>query len=230
MEITYLSPFSESGIASTTYSLNNGKTWNVYSAPFTISIEGSTTITYHSVDKAGNREGINMLTIRIDKTAPEARIVFDPLTQTLKFVGNDKLSSTTVNTTAASTIIADQAGHMLQILLTQVKPKTRRINLVITKLFYDGMPSTSSASLKYKWNTNTDGTYKMFAATISSSTAIIETHFRPKANVTIIMKTPIDVGDNDTDDDVDWRPIKATTSGMVVAGLRTNNGSFSVSY
>ena len=228
--VTLFASDTESGIASTTYSLNNGKTWNVYTTPFTINTEGSTTVAYRSIDKSGNREATNTLTLKIDKTTPEALIVFDSITQTLKVIGNDNLSSTTVTTTATSSIIYDQAGHTLQILLTQAKPKTRRINLMITKLLYDGIPTTASASLGYKWSTNIDGTYKMFATTISSSTAIIETHFRPKANVTIIMKTPIDMGDSDMDDDADWRPIKATLSGMVVVGLQTNNGSISASY
>ena len=126
--------------------------------------------------------------------------------------------------------ITDQAGHILQILFTQAKPKTRRINLVVTKLLYDGAPTTASTSLKYKWNTNTDGSFKLFVAHIASSTVLIESHFRPKKNQTILMTKPVDMDDGDTDDDADARPIKTTVLGMIIEGLTTNKGSINVGY
>ena len=157
-------------------------------------------------------------------------MVFDPITQLLKIVGTDNLSSTTVVTVASSSVITDQAGHTLQVQFTQAKPKTRRINLLLTKLLYDGVPTTASTSLKYKWNTNTDSTYKLFATHIASSTVLIETHFRPKKNQTILMTTPVDMDDSDTDDAADARPIKTTIVGMIIEGLTTNKGRINAGY
>lgn len=228
--VTLTATDTESGVASTTYSLNSGVIWSTYTAPITITQEGSTTILYRSTDKAGNREATNTLVIKIDKAAPEVRMVFDPTTQLLKITGIDSLSSTTVVTTATSSLITDQAGHALQILITQAKPKTRRINVLLTKLLYDGVATSASISLKYKWNTNTDGTYKLFAAHIASSTVLIETHFRPKENQTILMTTPIDMDDSDTDDSADARATKTSLPGMIVEGLVTNRGKINVWY
>ena len=228
--ITLTATDTESGIASTTYSLNNGVSWSSYASPLTIAQEGSTTVLYRSGDKAGNSEATNTLVVKIDKTAPEVRIVFDIQSQTLKFSGSDNLSSTTITSVATSTLLTDQAGNTLQVFFTLAKPKVRHSNITITKLTYNGVSSTASTSLKYKWNINPNGTYKMFAAHIASSTILIETHFRPKKNVTIMMKIPIDMDDSDTDDNTDTRPIKMTLQGMVVEGLNTNKGDINVVY
>lgn len=59
-----------SGVSKTEYSLDNGLSWIQYSNPFTFSNEGSTTISYRSIDKAGNIEQTNNQMIQIDKTAP----------------------------------------------------------------------------------------------------------------------------------------------------------------
>jgi uncharacterized repeat protein (TIGR01451 family) len=60
---------SGSGVASTEYSLD-GTTWTTYTAPFTITAEGTTTVFYHSTDNAGNVEEIKQQAINIQKTPP----------------------------------------------------------------------------------------------------------------------------------------------------------------
>ena len=70
----------------------------------------------------------------------------------------------------------------------------------------------------------------MFAANIASSTVLIESHFRPKKNQTILMMKPIDIDDSDIDDDADARPIKTTLQGMVVVGLQTHGGKIYTNY
>jgi hypothetical protein len=63
-----------SGVATTEYSLDDGKTWNFYTAPFTISTEGTITLLYRSIDWAGNVETPNPQTIPIDRTPPAITI------------------------------------------------------------------------------------------------------------------------------------------------------------
>jgi uncharacterized repeat protein (TIGR02543 family) len=58
-----------SGIANTYYTLNGGTT-TAYTAPFTISAEGTTTVRYWSVDGAGNSETPKTATVKIDRTVP----------------------------------------------------------------------------------------------------------------------------------------------------------------
>lgn len=59
-----------SGVASTTYRLSPPGTSAAYTAPFTISAEGTTSIEYASRDRAGNVETTQSTSVRIDKTAP----------------------------------------------------------------------------------------------------------------------------------------------------------------
>ena len=42
-----------------------------YTAPFTLSEEGSHVISYYSIDKMGNREALKSINVIVDKTAPE---------------------------------------------------------------------------------------------------------------------------------------------------------------
>ena len=58
-----------SNVAATYYSLNGGTTW----APGTsvaVSAQGTTTVSYYSVDSAGNTEAVGNYTVKIDTVAP----------------------------------------------------------------------------------------------------------------------------------------------------------------
>src|SRR3990167_3079010 len=81
-----------SGVEKTEYSLDNGTNWQTYAAPFVISQEGTIAIQYFSTDNEGNKEAIKTETVKIDKTAPEGKIVFNPTTQKLAIIGIDNLS------------------------------------------------------------------------------------------------------------------------------------------
>ncbi len=58
-----------SGVKKTKYSFD-GSSWIPYTAPLTVSDEGSTTIYYCSIDNQDNVEATNTETINIDKTPP----------------------------------------------------------------------------------------------------------------------------------------------------------------
>ena len=45
-----------------------------YTAPFTLSDEGSHVITYYSIDKMGNKEAVKTINVIVDKTAPETLV------------------------------------------------------------------------------------------------------------------------------------------------------------
>ena len=59
-----------SGVANTFYSLDGGKTWILYKAPFVVKTQGTTTLKYYSVDKAGNQESTKSDSFNIDTAAP----------------------------------------------------------------------------------------------------------------------------------------------------------------
>ncbi|MDP9444376.1 MAG: PxKF domain-containing protein [Actinomycetota bacterium] len=65
-----------SGVASTSYSVDGAPTQT--GSSFTLSDEGSHTVTYFSTDQAGNREDAKTATIRIDRTAPTISHRFTP--------------------------------------------------------------------------------------------------------------------------------------------------------
>jgi hypothetical protein len=80
-----------SGVAKTEYNLD-GAGWTAYTTPVAISAEGIHTMQYRSTDKADNTEAANSLTIRIDKTSPEAYLQFDPVSHDIQLFGRDTLS------------------------------------------------------------------------------------------------------------------------------------------
>nr|WP_236587783.1 endonuclease [Tumebacillus amylolyticus] len=60
----------ESGVARTEYQLTPGEAFTPYTAPIVLSGEGTTTVSYRSVDNKGNVEASKTITVKIDKTAP----------------------------------------------------------------------------------------------------------------------------------------------------------------
>jgi len=76
VEVTLSSQDNEggAGILKTEYSLDNGQNWLAYQQPFIVSQEGTTTIFYQSVDRAGNVEMTKEEVIKIDKTQPIVNI------------------------------------------------------------------------------------------------------------------------------------------------------------
>lgn len=71
--VTLLPSDATSGVNATYYMLNNGN-WTVYISPITISSEGENTLSFYSIDRAGNKEGVNTTTIKIEKTSPTVDI------------------------------------------------------------------------------------------------------------------------------------------------------------
>ena len=59
-----------SGVDYTEYRLAGAATWTRYSAPFTLSDDGTYTVEYRSVDESGNTEATRSVTFKIDKVAP----------------------------------------------------------------------------------------------------------------------------------------------------------------
>ena len=88
-----------SGVESISYSLDKGTTWQIYAEPIVFSQEGTATLQYSATDKQGNKEDVKSMSIRIDKTAPEAKIGFDPSVQKMTVVGMDNFSANVAVTT-----------------------------------------------------------------------------------------------------------------------------------
>jgi hypothetical protein len=81
-----------SGVLKTEYSLDNGNTWIQYSGTLTVSQDGTTTILYYSIDKAGNQEANNKVVIKIDQTKPTISVL---LPQENQEIGHDQILTPT---------------------------------------------------------------------------------------------------------------------------------------
>jgi len=59
---------------------------------------------------------------------------------------------------------------------------------------------------------------------------VIESHYRLKKDITVLMNKPIELDDDENDDEVDVRPIKTKLSGFIVPSIVTRQGKITVSY
>ncbi|MFA6338591.1 MAG: hypothetical protein WCW87_00825 [Candidatus Paceibacterota bacterium] len=110
-----------SGVKETKYLLDNN-TWQTYfsTSPITITTEGDHILKYYSVDVANNQEATSTITIKIDKTAPEAKILVDTITKDLKIEGADISGIESVNKDINNNyIITDNAGHTTKLIFSK---------------------------------------------------------------------------------------------------------------
>ena len=96
-----------SGVEKTEYSLDGGATWAVFTEPIVVTSEGTTMLQYFSTDKAGSKETVKTEIIRIDKTAPEGKIMFNPVTQKVVVAGTDNSGG------AVSVVMLEQPRDMV---------------------------------------------------------------------------------------------------------------------
>jgi hypothetical protein len=73
VEVTLDAIDATSGIDETKYRIDGGS-WQTYTAPFTVSIDGEHTVDYYSVDMAGNEESTKTVLFKIDQTNPTVSI------------------------------------------------------------------------------------------------------------------------------------------------------------
>src|SRR5205807_870457 len=113
-----------SGVQSINYTLTGAQTGSAVvpgnTASFTISAEGTTTVTFYATDNAGNVEGTKTLTVKIDKTAPT--LTFGPATPapnaagwnntnvSVPFTAADALSGVASTTPATSPLVLTAEG------------------------------------------------------------------------------------------------------------------------
>ncbi len=206
------------GVKLTEYSLDNGATWNTYStsSPITLSTEGIHTLLYSSTDFFNNKENTASTTIKIDKTAPEAMVTFDPATQKLKIVGIDNLSATVVSTTATSSVITDEAGNMLEIIFSKLKQEKHEIKLEISELRYNNLPigEIPKTELKYEWSVDKTDKVKELEEKVTVGKLKTEGHYDTKKNVT---KIKID------NDDGNKKKNQEVLPGIVIINLNIDN-------
>lgn len=71
VEVSFTATDDNSGVLKTEYSLDDGSTWNLYSAPFAIDQLGAHKIKYYSIDRTGNMENIKETIVNIIEETEE---------------------------------------------------------------------------------------------------------------------------------------------------------------
>jgi len=217
-------------------------------SPLAVDEDGDGTTDFSLVPKVG--EVITLPPVPTDTTSPEAVITFSTSTSAISITGIDESGTTTISSTTtyptlkknqkqyngiATTAVSirDMAGNTTLLVYTEKLPSPPKRDIInLTSISYNGeVHNFGTTTLKYKWaNNKTTGAYTMFATTFSTSTVVIESHYRPKKHVTILMNKPIELDDEDNDDTVDARPIKTKLSGFIIPSIVTEQGKMNAAY
>lgn len=196
--------------------------------------------------------------VTFDTTPPEIQFTFSTTTKSIVFTGMDDEGLVTITATttypalkkdkkekekekkekklhgiATTTVTArDEAGNTTALIYTERLPSPeKRDTITLRSLVYNGATTTLPLTvLSYKWNTNKKGQYSTFATYLKTALSTIEAHYRPKKNKTVIMTKPVELDDQEDDDESDTRPTKQTLPGMVVPYLTTKEGSVKIIY
>jgi hypothetical protein len=130
---------------------------NAVTTSVVISAEGTTTLSFFATDNEGNTSDVGSVTIRLDKTAPEAYLRFDPVTKDVVVFGRDGLSGTSAGVLTPSRVqrmptgdrnlraenrtydVADAAGNTLQLMHSTGLTKDTAVGGIQT-LQYNGGP------------------------------------------------------------------------------------------
>jgi hypothetical protein len=189
-----------------------------------------------------------------DITPPEIKISFATSSNTLLFTGFDDLGTSTISSTtsypllkrnqrdrdddrnrkgiATTTVTAtDSSGNTTVLIYTEQYPTpTQRDTITFQSITYNGATTTiPSTTLSYKWRTDKIN-YKLFASYFKTSATSTESHWRPRKNQTILMIKPIDLTDEDGDDEVDGRATKTKLPGFVIPYILTKQGALIINY
>ena len=133
-----------SGILETRYSLD-GVNWQNYSGPISIVQEGTSTISFFSVDRAGNDEPAQSITVKIDKQAPEFAANYNLATKKFKFGSSDNLDlSPNLLCSPTQCTIGDIAGNTT-IVKFQISSILQTLRLL--SVSYNGPQTTFTSNL-----------------------------------------------------------------------------------
>jgi hypothetical protein len=147
-----------------------------------------------------------------DITPPEAVIAFDPVSQKLNITGTDNLSDATVSSTATGATVTDEAGNILEIAFKKLSQEGHQVKLEIQELRYNGVSAgeISKTVLHYEWSTDKTGKLKELQEKVVMGALEMEGHYSAKKGTTKIGK--------------DTKP------GLVIFGIKTEQGSVSIHY
>ena len=208
--------------------------------PLEVDFDGDDTIDFSLKPKVGE----TVFPPALDQTPPEARMFFDTETKTVAVEGIDE-NPTTVTYSMTSTkhkkqkdkittaTITDQAENTTVLIYREKFSNFKWIPQVeIISLSYNGaLTNLKNTKLKYIWIFDKKKEkYRMFATNLRTSSDAVESHYRSKQDITIIMSKPQELDDSDDDSSADKRLIREKLSGLVIPEFVTNQGVVSIKY
>ena len=185
-------------------------------------------------------------TAEADQTPPEARMFFDTKTNGIAVEGIDENPTTVVyakNSVSkknkkqkdeiTTATITDQAGNTTALIYREKFPNIKWIeNIELVSIEYNGvLTDLKNTKLKYIWIFDKKKEkYRMFATNLRTSSDAVESHYRSKQDITIIMSKPQELDDSDDDSSADKRLIREKLAGLVIPEFVTKQGVVSIKY
>jgi hypothetical protein len=210
-----------SGLSKTEYSLDGGVTVQTYSTPLTISTEGLTKLRVKSTDKAGNEEPLQNIDIKIDKTSPEVKIIFNLTTKDFDFIGTDNLSNTNKSDNGQIIVITDEAGNTTKLTLTS-KVRPRHENVSIKTIQYNNQKTIkldrNLIGVFYTFNKTQQINFLLQRAVVFGEERLYSVYNPFKDNTELIIKKP------------KTKIITESKNGKVLLYLQTNQGELDATF
>lgn len=189
--VTFRATVSAIGLQATLYSLDHGASWNVFQGEAVIvSAEGSTTILYYSTDRAGNREATKSVTVKIDKTPPEARVSMDPVTRDLMVSGVDDLGGVAVTRDASGDfLLADEAGNTTKLFFKRIYSGRILTFAQMTRIQYGSAPVVAlpATTFLYVWDVKAKPPVLVSQRIAVNQTYAIEAVYNKRADRTSVL-------------------------------------------
>lgn len=215
VKVSFVPSDDLSGVLKIQYSLDDGMSWKIYNGQFEIQDEGTTTIIYKSVDRAGNEEGEKTLPLHIDFTAPEALISFDPVQKDIVVNGIDNLSDVTVTDQGDKIILSDLSGNSTALNLDE-KNRRKLLSATLKSIQYNGVELNKINNNKFlfRWNYDKNGVLKALDQKIMvKKDFAVLAFYNLKQDMTYVRGRDVDSG-----------KIKQKINGLALIKIQTNKG------
>lgn len=216
-----------SGANKIEYSLDDGKTVQAYSAPFTISAQGINKLKFRAIDFAGNKEDPKETEIKIDKTLPEAKIFINSNKHDLAIEGVDD-NKTSVEKSGnnithkkydAIYLVKDLAGNTLKIDIRQQNKDKKDVYKIYSLQYNNDTP-------KILPNNEFEVIYKKDEKTLY----ILEQTFEIEKEIKISIRYNLRENKSTISIKSGNKKLKQTKSGLVLLQLLTDKGQLKTSY
>jgi len=127
--------------------------------------------------------------------------------------------------------LTDEAGNATNLVFVKTKDLKNRVFIELKSIAYNGFEvSLDGARVQYKWQLNHQKQFNQMATHIQTASVSLEAHYISKKNQTWLMERPLDLRDDDSDDNSERRPVQKKLDGLVIPSLETNQGSVNVKY